>query len=60
MSVNPTQRKADELERMIHDLDGLARELDLQIKIEEKRVRVSEPTQPGYPQLCRVSSRTAR
>lgn len=56
MSVNPTQRKADELERTIRDLDGLARELDLQIKIEEKRVRVSDPAQPKYPSFA-VSAR---
>ena len=56
MNVNLNQHKAQELERTIHDLDGLARELDARIKIEEKRARASDPAQPSYPSFA-VSAR---
>ena len=52
MGVNLMQHKVDELERTIHNLAALARDLDLQIKIEEKRARVTDPTQPEYPSLA--------
>lgn len=56
MSISPTRSKAEELERTIYDLNGLARQLDLQIKIEERRARISDPAQPGYPSFA-VSAR---
>ena len=56
MSISPTRSKAEELERTIYDLNGLARELDLQIKIEERHARISDPALPGYPSFA-VSAR---
>lgn len=52
VGVSLVQRKVDELERTIHNLDALARDLDLHIKIEEKRARVTDPTQPEYPSFA--------
>jgi hypothetical protein len=59
MNISFVARKADELERTIRDLDGLARELDRRIKVEEARAKVSDPARPGYP-IFALSARERR
>ena len=48
MKINLAQWKAEELERTVRDLGGLAAELDRKIKNEEARTSVVDPGHPAY------------
>jgi flagellar protein FliJ len=48
--------KADELQRTIRDLTGLAQALDRQIESEEARTKTSDPAHPAYSSFA-VSAR---